>query len=116
MVKKPGEGPTAVQCSIPKCDQIQPPVDIFPTNWPQIIESTTTGAGSDYGSTPQYGSHTVHIHSTQPPRSEPWFVESSTTTSTRSNDFGSTQAFDSRTYVDSTLTSTVYSTIAMTGG
>ena len=52
MVKKPIEGPTAVQCSIPKCSQRQPQVDIFPTALPMLIVSTTpTSSASDYGST-----------------------------------------------------------------
>ena len=46
MVQKPNDGPAAVPCSIPKCDKIQPSVDIFPTRWPQIITIS-----DDYGST-----------------------------------------------------------------
>ena len=49
MVQKPIDGPTAVQCSIPKCSQRQRQIDIFPTALPLIITSTTTS--SDYGST-----------------------------------------------------------------
>ena len=52
MVQKPIEGPTAVQCSIPKCSQRQSQVDIFPTALPMLIVSTTpTSSASDYGST-----------------------------------------------------------------
>ena len=52
MVNKTIEGPTAVQCSIPKCSQRQPQVDIFPTALPMLIVSTTpTASASDYGST-----------------------------------------------------------------
>ena len=49
MVKKPIEGPTAVQCSIPKCSQRQPQIDVFPTALPMLILSTApTTSASDY--------------------------------------------------------------------
>ena len=52
MVQKPIDGPTPVQCSIPKCSQRQSQIDIFPTTVPTMFITTTfTSSASDYGPT-----------------------------------------------------------------
>ena len=89
MVQKPMEGPTAVQCSIPKCDQRQRQVDIFPTPLPLIITSTSTAyssSGSNYGSTE--GS-TIRPASTYV---DSTLITTSTTSTTRPN------VYNPRTY------------------
>ena len=92
MVQKPIDGPTAVQCSIPKCSQRQRQIDIFPTPLPMLISSTTTSyqTGSSYGSTE--GS-TVRPAST---RGRTEYVASTVITSTTST-AGST-LYNPRTY------------------